>query len=405
MTVPDQVFPEYDGRCIRHVPAALASLLCGGDNPLPDAFATVDGAVDATVEHVVLVLVDGFGLGRWNDYAERTHFFRRFESAGQVTPLTSIYPSETAAAITTLHTGVPAADHGVIGWHVNRPGRGRVQPLPNTGEEGALADEPDLVARETVYERMNERGVTSRALQPSSTLGTPYADATLAGARTRGTVNPADAAHHLRMVLDEPDGPTYTWVYVPELDALAHRDGAGSPGWEAQLAGVGDAFARAVDALDDAVAERTLVCATADHGILNTDPDETVDVYEVPGVREALATRDGEPVPPSGSGRNVHLHLAPGRADEVAERLRAGLDAAVFTREEALDRELVGPDPSPAFQRRLGDVVVSHRSKAAWHPPGEIVEIGQHGGLSGREMRVPFAVANAADLRRGTAGL
>lgn len=291
MQAPERVFPEYDGHCLSNVPAAVVSVLGGGPNPLADAFADAD----TDVENVVLLLVDGFGLDRWNSFAPETPFFRRFETHGRVTPLTSIYPSETAAAVTTLHTGVTAADHGVVGWHLHRPDRGRVQPLPYTGDDAALGDDPVLVDRETVYERLTDDGVDSCAIQPAATLGTPYAEWTLAGADTRASINSADAAHHLRQVLETASGPTYTYVYLPELDALAHRDGAGTRGWRAQVAAVGSAFARTFDALDRRTAERTLVCATADHGILNTDPGETIDPYELPAFARPSSNATANP--------------------------------------------------------------------------------------------------------------
>jgi hypothetical protein len=100
--------------------------------------------------------------------------------------------------------------------------------------------------------------------------------------------------------------------------------------------------------------------------------------------------------------RNVHLHLQEGTVEETRRAL-ADLDAHVFTREEALDRNLFGDRPaSDVFRRRCGDLILSHDWLGTWFDdaePAELDMVGMHGGLTPEEMLVPFAAARADALR------
>ncbi|WP_179233623.1 alkaline phosphatase family protein [Halorubrum ezzemoulense] len=113
------LFPAYEDYCFGNVPDTVRSVLdAGGRRALPsDVF---DG-VETDVDTVVLLLVDGFGLDGWKRHRPRCGLLDRLTEAGTVTPLTSVYPSETAAAITTLETGRLPCEHGYVGWNVYDP--------------------------------------------------------------------------------------------------------------------------------------------------------------------------------------------------------------------------------------------------------------------------------------------
>jgi len=72
--------------------------------------------VETDVDVVVVALVDGFGYEQFRRDRDRYDLLSRLVERGRVTPLTSIYPSETAAAITTLHTASLPVEHGLLGW-------------------------------------------------------------------------------------------------------------------------------------------------------------------------------------------------------------------------------------------------------------------------------------------------
>ncbi|XVH31036.1 alkaline phosphatase family protein [Haloferacaceae archaeon DSL9] len=397
---PGFVRPAYDGYCFANVPATAAALL-GVDlgRELPD---DVFEGVETDVSHVLAVVVDGLRFDRWVDHRRSVSLLDRLTTNGAVTPLTTIYPSETTAAITTLHTGLQPVEHGLFGWEQYVPDvEGSIEPLPFRTPDGrdpsSAFDRPirgrDLFEGDTVGMAFEAAGVDAAAIQPASTLGTPYASRTLRGTRPVSYRTVAEGAVSLRQRLESVAGRSYTTLYCSEIDTLSHHRGTRTAHYEAVLAMLADALEREFDRLDPAVAAETMLVVVADHGHLDIDPKAGVRLDRIEGLLDEFARdTDGRPIGPTGSGRNVHLRVRDGRAAAVAARLRDELDALAWTRDEASDSGLFGDRPAGTwFESRCGDVVVTHRDRVLWDDSRKFVSAGQHGGLSPAEQLVPFA--------------
>jgi len=393
------LFPAYEDYCFANVPHTVASLL-GADTgrTLPDD--ALDGVETGDVDTVVVALVDGFGLDGWKRTRDDHEFLRRVTERGVVTPLTSIYPSETAAAITTFHTGRLPAEHGVVGWNVYEPTVDEAfEALPfrtKSGGEPAGLSRDDVANAEPLYPDLAAEGV-------ESTLVDPHA-AEQPGARERPYERLDEVGTVLRDAVETADDPAYVFAYVPHVDHAAHAEGTDSATYDETVGAVFDQLEAALgDGIDGATAENTLLVVTADHGHVDTDPARNVDLSAVDGVVDSLRQHaDGSPVRFSGSPRNVHLQLPPDRVDGVRDDLVARGDARAFTREEALDRDLFGDvEPSATFRRRCGDLVLTHRDLGTWWgdaEPEELDLVGMHGGLHPHEMLVPFAAVRLSEL-------
>ncbi|WP_254767593.1 alkaline phosphatase family protein [Salinilacihabitans rarus] len=405
----DYWFPAYEDYCFSNVPETALSVLDDAfERRLP---ADVFDGVDLGVDHVVLFLLDGFGYERWTRHRDEHALLSSLADRGTVTPLTSIYPSETAAAITTVHTGLSPVEHGLLGWFQYLESAGRiVQTLPFATLDGdplaaasPASEATELFGGTPLYGRANDAGIDSYAIQPAKFVDSGYTRATTAGAERIGYDTVADLALSIRRTLEDASGKTYVYAYEPTIDAISHAEGTGGERYRANLGAILDRLRRElVDRLDPAVAERTLLLVTADHGIVDTVPAENVDLTGLddwPALRGTFR-RDaaGEPRLPTGSPRNVHFHVRPDRLAEARGIVEANLDARTFTREEALDRGLFGPGtPSPPFDRRCGDLIAVHRNRGVWWR--EMASVGMHGGLTREEMLVPFAAARLDALR------
>ncbi|WP_435349033.1 alkaline phosphatase family protein [Haloarchaeobius sp. HRN-SO-5] len=392
------LFPDYDGYCFANVPGSVASLLgAEAGRSLPgDVFDGVD--VDG-VETVLVVLVDGFGWAQWRREREHHEFLSRLSDAALVTPVTSTYPSETASAITTFHTGALPAEHGVVGWNVYEPTTDEafeVLPfLTKDGREPTGFVRDEVWNAESIYPTLAEQGVESHHVVP---FPRTYDGATLH--RYDGL---DEVPETVGDALEAADGRSYCFCYLPHVDHEGHRTGTRSRAYRETVAEVFEVVAEAVDGLDDATAEETLLLVTADHGHVDTDPDLNVDLDADEELVAALA-RDGhgDPIRFAGSPRNVHLHLQDGTVESTARRLSETLDARVFTQSEALELELFGDvDASETFRRRLGDLVLTHRELGTWwgmHEPEELRLVGMHGGLHPEEMLTAVAAVRLSEL-------
>lgn len=426
------LFPAYEDYCFGNVPDTVRALFgADADRPLPaDVFDgvagvdTSDGCLDDTsdgIDCVVTVVVDGYGFDSWKrDHADHD-VLTRLTDRGTVTPLTSVYPSETAAAITTFETGLLPCEHGRTGWNVYDPETdrsflglgGQIKAGSESGAErislGHESDDADadssddevLLAPENEvegahhYDRLGDAGVDCHRLQPFT--GEP------SGVTQHEYDDLAEFGARLAEVTVEANAPGYVYGYLPYVDTVSHDSGTESDEFQHTLGEVCEQLSAFVATLDAETAQNTLLLVTADHGHVNTDPDRNVDLSENETLMQNLQRyADGTPVCLSGSMRNVHLHLQGGTVEETRRAL-ADLDAHSFTQQEALDRNLFGDRPvSETFHRRCGDLILTHEWLGTWFDdadPGKLDIVGMHGGLTPEEMLVPFGAVRADELR------
>ncbi|MFD1645123.1 alkaline phosphatase family protein [Haloarchaeobius litoreus] len=392
------LFPDYDGYCFSNLPGSVASLLdAAAGRTLPAD--TFDGVDTDGIETVLVVLVDGFGWTQWQREREHHAFLDRLTDTARVTPLTSIYPSETAAAITTFHTGALPAEHGVVGWNVHDPGfEETFEALPFLTKEGVPPTGlgPDEVFdADAIYPALSEQGVEAHHVVP---FDETYEGAT---AHTYGALD--ELPGQLRTAVDAADGRSYCFCYIPHVDHEGHRTGTRSDAYRDTVAEVFDVLERSLAGLDDETREGTLLLVTADHGHVDTDPERNVNLDEDAALVDALERdRKGERVRFAGSPRNVQLHLQRGRVEATADRLASSLDARVYTQEQVLEAQLFGDvKSSETFLRRLGDVTLTHRELGTWwgdHEAEELSLVGMHGGLHPEEMLTEVAAVRLAEL-------
>lgn len=403
------VFPEYEGGSFAAIPdSALSHLSAAFENALPPR---VFEGVDTAVDHVVVLVIDGLGWEQFRRDRAEAAFLDRLVERGTVSPLTSIYPSETAAAITSVNTGVPPIEHGLLGWHAYLSEvEESVYTLPFETRGGEAVDElhPEadgslLFEAEPVYPDAEAAGIDTHVLQPTSTAGSVYSRRLFDGAtgHTYDTLPSFGVA--LRQHLTETSGPTYTYAYLPHVDTVAHAVGTADDLYHATVSTIGHVLERAlVRQLDPAVADRTLLMVTADHGHLNTGPSTRVRLdRDLGGISEHLERApDGEPIPPQGGPRNLQFHVREGEIESLRQRLETAMPCQIFTRAEYLDRGLFGPgEPSPAFERRAPDLVAVHLDSAVWDDPDGLQHVGVHGGMSRSEMLIPLAACRLDALQ------
>jgi hypothetical protein len=384
--------PEQGSRCFDQLPATLERLLTGAsDGPALD-----EPLLRERFERVAFVYFDAFGwslLERHTDHG----LFARARSEGLLLQLTSQFPSTTTAQVTTIHTGLPVAEHGLYEWHVLEPRLNRlITPLlfsfAGDGQRGTLLgtlDPDELFPTESVYTRLREAGRRSAVVLPEGIAAAAPNVALLRGTEVVPFSTPetafAAAADALRR------GAAHAHVYVDDVDSLMHAVGPDDPLVDAAVRIVLDALASTV------FPPYTLVLLTADHGMSPVDPARTVYVNEAwPELAERLEIgADGKPLAPAGSCRDLFLHVRDGKVGEVCRTLgeRLGELAEVVAVEE-LVADGVFSEPSARLRERLASVVVLPRYGEAvyWHEPGRFVQNlhGQHGGLSPQEMEIPL---------------
>src|SRR4051794_39208085 len=205
-----------------------------------DDFAAVPVEVRALLERherVALVLLDAFGMRFLERHADHP-FLARLD----VRELRSQFPSTTTAHVTTLHFGLPVAEHGLYEWNVLEPSLGRVV-VPLMGsyagdrEPGTLLrdgfDISRLAPGPTVYRRMSDDGIAASAFGPAKIAAAPFGALALDGATPRPFDDIATGARELAAALADPAGPRYAHLYWDEIDTTGHLKGPSSPAFDA----------------------------------------------------------------------------------------------------------------------------------------------------------------------------
>ncbi|MEJ5946899.1 nucleotide pyrophosphatase/phosphodiesterase family protein [Pseudokineococcus basanitobsidens] len=364
----------------RPVDGALADVLPAVALALGAPQRAVDLPLPAA-DRVVVLLVDGLGDRQLAAAGRDAAFLAELRGHGRV--LAAGHPSTTATSMASFGTGLLPGAHGLVGYEVMDPARGRVF------NELAWDDAVDprvWQPQPTVFEHLAAAGVRCVQVGPRHFAGSGLTEAALRGpayVAARSLADRVDAA--ASAVRSAPR--TLVYVYWGELDKAGHEHGWRSDAWRRELGDVD----LAVRQLARRLPADALLLVTSDHGMVDV-PLARPDLAE-----DAVLAR-GVPVS-GGEARAPMLYCAPGDAPDVQARWRErlGPDAEVLLRDEAVAAGWFGP-VAPHVLPRIGDVVVAC-------PPGVAVHdsrtqrrqltrlVGLHGGRTDDETEVPLLVA------------
>jgi len=361
------LLPDYDAGCITNVVPALLHPADVAPSWLP--------AVAGQAEQVVLLVIDGLG---WTQLQSRLRIAPALAGM-EGGPITTVAPSTTATALTSISTGLPPGEHGVMGYRIAVQGdvlnvlrwttaagdaRRRILPASLQPHPAFGGQRPPVVTRA----EFASSGFTLAHLD----------EVRFTGYRTLGTLT-AEVVRHARA------GEPFVYAYYEGLDKVSHEYGLGAQ-YDEELRWIDHLVAMLLEALPPG----TALVVTADHGQVETRDD----VVELPG---DVLTHVGMQ---SGEGRFRWLHARSGRAGALHDAATSllGDQAWVRSREQAIAEGWYGPKVTAAAASRLGDVLLAAKGTVAFHDPtdtGPYVLVGRHGSLTEDEMLVPLLVGVA----------
>jgi predicted AlkP superfamily pyrophosphatase or phosphodiesterase len=359
------VLPDYAGACIANV---VPALLEPADTPppwLPEPAVAAD--------QVVLLTLDGLG---WDQLQARRHLAPTLAGmAGG--PITSVAPTTTATALTSITTGMSPGEHGVVGYRMHVAGevlnvlrwstaagdaRQSIPPAKIQDHEAFLGHRPPIVTR-------------------AEFRHSGFSGAHLDGTRFHGWRTTSTLVVEVRTLLRT--GEPFVYAYYDGIDKVAHEYGLGEH-YDAELASAD----RLVADLLGVLPPRGVLVVTSDHGQVHVGDAVVPIAGEVMSHTAQL----------SGEGRFRWLHARAGRRAALVEAAKAlhGDQAWVATRDEVAMEGWFGPRLSDAGASRLGDVVLAARDDVAFsdpHDTGPYHLVGRHGSLTRAEVLVPLLVS------------
>jgi hypothetical protein len=114
------VQPFYEGNSILNIPSSICKLLNIPPFSAPMLDKELLTPIGDGVQHVLFILVDGLALHRFQRWIEEgsAAVWKQLSSQGVIAPLTSVLPSTTTSALTSLWCGQPPKAHGIIGYEL-----------------------------------------------------------------------------------------------------------------------------------------------------------------------------------------------------------------------------------------------------------------------------------------------
>ena len=357
----EPVVPDYEGRCITGLAPALV-----GAQPvdwLPEPVAGADA--------VVLLVLDGLGWDAVGDHASDLPTLSGLEGG----PISTVAPSTTASALTSIATGLAPSQHGLVGFRMRVDGQ--VLNILGWQTDRGRGPDPFLVQRHDAFLGRPVPAVTKREFR-----GSGFTDAQLRGTRFVGWSAVSSLVVHCHELVAA--GERLVHAYYPGVDNVAHEHGLRSAFYRAELRAADALVRELLDGLPDSAA----LLVTSDHGQVHVEPDGWVEIPEVDPLVELQA----------GDARFRYLYARRGAAADLTATAHdvAGGRAWVLTREQLLDEGWLGPRPVGSIAGRIGDVVLAARDPVGFVDPAlpkEALLRSMHGSLTAAEMEVPLLAA------------
>ncbi len=369
---PAPLLPDYRGACIANV---VPTLITGQDPPDADAGWLPDTARRA--DQVVLLVLDGLG---WQQLRARSALAPTLSGAeGIERPITSVAPTTTACALTSITTGRPPSDHGLLGYRLALDDQ-ILNVLRWTLGSGAARD----VRREVPARRLQPCPSFPGASRPVPVVskhefgGTGFTAAHLGNSPLHGYRVLSSLPTEVGRLL--AGGEPLVYAYYDGLDKVAHASGLGEL-YDAELVAVDRLVADLADRLPPGAA----LVVTADHGEIDVGPR-----VELLGrdVMSSVAFLSGE-------GRFRWVHARPGAAADLERSLaeRYGDTTWVMSRDQVVDEGVFGGPLRAELVARLGDVALLPHAPLAFVDPADTGESrlqSRHGSLTADELLVPL---------------
>lgn len=366
------IAPAYGRGCLTDlVPAMLG----------PGGVGTISGidgssvAVD-TSKPIVLVVLDGLGSDQLRVRPDITPVM----TAMSGTVITSVAPSTTATALTSITTGLTPGEHGIVGYRMMIDG-----DVLNSLRWGsaALGDCRRTLPPDSLQPYEPFLGERVDYVSKAEFARTGFTGAHLRGAHLHGYRTTAVMVSEVGRVVRE--GAPFVYAYYDGVDKVAHEYGLDAR-YDAEVGFVD----RLVGDIIAAVPSGTQVFVTADHGQVDCGDDLRPLAPDVLDLAEAL----------SGEARFRWVHARRGAEKQLLEAAVEAHSGQAWVRslEEMVDEGWLGPAVRSEVKDRYGSVALLPFEPFGFDDPddsGPFSLIGRHGSLTSAEMLVPLLVAEA----------
>ncbi|MDX9864106.1 MAG: alkaline phosphatase family protein [Anaerolineaceae bacterium] len=399
----DAIHPHYHGYSLANLPSSICQWLGAppfGAVPLKDK---LHNSLGSQYKNVILILVDGLGLNWFEDQRQNNPALAAIWDdmlvQADLAPLTSVIPSTTATALTTLWTGAAAAEHGILGYEIWLKEYGMVAnmilhtPIAYHGDFGGMSragfEAESFLTVPTLGPHMQQHNIQPyalmhRAIANSGLSRMHMKDVNVVPCRTL-----EDQWYNVQHILAQPtDQNRYLYIYWSIIDELGHVYGSDDPRSAQEFINFSRSLADFLKTLRAKTSEDTLVLLTADHGHLPTPLNPHYELVNHPELLSYLTIK------PTCENRLPYLFVKPGCEEKMIAYVEQQWPGQFkfIPSQQALQAGFLGSNGlDPRTPERLGNWIAIPQNGAYWWWSAEKNPLlGRHGGISPTEMLVPL---------------
>ena len=384
------VYPDYTRNSVNIVASILEGHgLTAAHTPLP----SFSSKPIRDYSHVFFMVFDGMGHRL---LLEKIPGIER--RAAKVERLTSVFPSTTTAAVTSLLTGQTPLEHGYLGWTLYmKEYNSYINALVGTDADAKVdyhalgIDYHDVMAPEGFLSRIR-KSCPDRKLwyaAPKEFGHSFYTRHTSSGGDALLFDREQDLPDIIRGILKQ-GGPSTSLVYSPFPDYFGHREGLSGPmfnGWFSWF----DGFINELQA--EFRGKNALVLISADHGLIDMDDYFRLD--------QDKALMDTLIIPPFPESRFCSFFVKEHMKRQFEERFHSLFDDDFLLLERGafLSKGLLGTgNAHPKVDDFIGNYAAIATGRRGIHfnpkhnPDRANRFVANHAGLTDHEMEVPLIV-------------
>lgn len=327
---------------------------------------------------VCVILVDGLGSSNLKSAAGHARFlnFQQSESA------TCWFPATTSTSITSFATASNPWDNGFLGYQVFN--KATQTPMNLLSGWKDYSEGENYQEEATIAEIASARGVDFHTIAPSAYERSGFTGATTRGSEFHGVARVADRFSEAQKLSFQPEAKVI-YLYIPELDQLAHAKGSESTAWLNQLEDL-DSLVRD---FVSSISKGSGVILTADHGVVDVSKENHIYIDEF--MPKSVFKFVG------GDTRSLFLYFEDAVDKQAARELlqeRLGDSCYICTPEDLIaagywnvlsqKSENVAPDLLVLARKR---VALFHRGFAKMK---SLEMVGHHGSITNEELAIPL---------------
>ena len=359
-------YPEYD----RSILSVASSVLkhFGVTDCRHKSLPEFDKLLNKKYKNVIVMLFDGLGVSAVNEHLTENDFLRKHF----VCPISSVYPSTTVAATTTIESGYSPAETAWLGWDLYFDEIGEsVAVFRNTLQKnGEPAADYNAAAKYIPYKSIFKK------IEEVNGKKTAYYISPFSKPRVESVKDIRKTVYRL----SKKRKRKYIYTYWYQPDKAMHDYGTDSKEVREQILLINGEVEKLCRRLKNSV-----VIVTADHGLID-GTNEYLEDY--PQLEEMLK------VPPSIEPRALSFFVKDRKQDEFKTEFNRlfGDCFKLMTKEEVFNSNLLGfGKPHKKASDFVGDfLAVATGEKSIFIKREEHEFIGVHAGLTEEEMTVPF---------------